>query len=54
VRGSRSGVRLAVRNAGEEAVRAALTSAFASLRTSTGGYRIEDEYRYVISQAATG
>jgi SAM-dependent methyltransferase len=42
-------VRLAVRNAGEAAVRAALTSAFAPLRTSTGGYRVEDEYRYVIT-----
>ena len=47
-------VRLAVRNAGEQAVREALTSAFAPLRTSTGGYRVEDEYRYVICQAATG
>jgi SAM-dependent methyltransferase len=42
-------VRMAVRNAGEAAVREALTSAFAPLRTSTGGYRIEDEYRYVIT-----
>ena len=47
-------MRLAVRNAGEAAVRGALTGAFASLRTSSGGYRIEDEYRYVIAQAATG
>jgi SAM-dependent methyltransferase len=47
-------VRLAVRNAGEEAVREALTEAFAPLRTSSGGYRIEDEYRFVIAQAATG
>jgi SAM-dependent methyltransferase len=47
-------VRLAVRNAGEEAVRQALTSAFAPLRTSSGGYRIEDEYRWVVCQAATG
>jgi ubiquinone/menaquinone biosynthesis C-methylase UbiE len=47
-------VRLAVRNAGEAAVRDALTGAFAPLRTSSGGYRIEDEYRYVIAQAATG
>jgi SAM-dependent methyltransferase len=47
-------VRLAVRNAGEDAVREALTSAFAPLRSSSGGYRIEDEYRWVIAQAATG
>ena len=46
-------VRLAVRNAGEAAVREALTEAFAPLRSSSGGYRIEDEYRYVIAQAAT-
>jgi SAM-dependent methyltransferase len=45
-------VRLAVRNAGEEAVRSALTRAFALLRTSNG-YRIEDEYRVVVAQAAT-
>ena len=43
-------VRLAVRNAGEAAVREALTSAFAPLRTSSGGYRIEDEYRWVIAK----
>jgi SAM-dependent methyltransferase len=42
-------VRLAVRNAGEAAVREALTTALAPLRTSTGGYRIEDEYRYAIT-----
>jgi SAM-dependent methyltransferase len=42
-------VRMAVRHAGEAAVREALTSAFAPLRTSSGGYRIEDEYRYVIT-----
>lgn len=47
-------VRLAVRNAGEAAVREALTGALAPLRTSSGGYRIEDEYRWVIAQAATG
>lgn len=46
-------VRLAVRNAGEQAVREALSRAFAPLRTSHG-YRIEDEYRYVVAQAATG
>ena len=42
-------IRLAVRNAGEAAVREALTTALAPLRTSTGGYRIEDEYRYAIT-----
>jgi ubiquinone/menaquinone biosynthesis C-methylase UbiE len=47
-------VRLAVRNAGETAVREALGAGFAPLRTSSGGYRVEDEYRYVIAQAATG
>jgi hypothetical protein len=35
-----------VRNAGEEA----LTGAFAPLRTSSGGYRVEDEYRYAIAK----
>ena len=47
-------VRLAVRNAGEDAVREALGAGFAPLRTSNGGYRVEDEYRYVMAQAATG
>jgi SAM-dependent methyltransferase len=45
-------VRLAVRNAGEDAVREVLTRAFAPLRTSNGGYRVEDEYRYVIARRA--
>ena len=43
-------VRLAVRNAGEEAVRDVLSRAFVPLRTSSGGYRIEDEYRYVFAK----
>lgn len=47
-------VRLAVRRAGEPAVREVLSRAFAPLRTSSGGYRLEDEYRYLIAQAATG
>jgi SAM-dependent methyltransferase len=42
-------VRPAVRNAGEDAVREVLTQAFAPLRTSSGGYRVEDEYRYIIA-----
>jgi hypothetical protein len=37
-----------------EARERALTRAFAPLRTSGGGYRIEDEYRWVVAQAATG
>ncbi len=45
-------VRAAVRNAGEDAVREALTGAVAPLRTSTGGYRIEDEFRYLIARRA--
>lgn len=43
-------VRLAVRNGGEEAVREALATAFAPLRTSNGGYRVEDEYRYALAR----
>jgi hypothetical protein len=35
----------------EQAVRAALTDALAPLRMSTGGYRIEDELRYLIATA---
>jgi SAM-dependent methyltransferase len=42
-------VRMAVRASGEEAVRDALTDAFAPLRTVSGGYRVEDEYRYIIA-----
>jgi ubiquinone/menaquinone biosynthesis C-methylase UbiE len=42
-------VRLAVRHAGEQAVRETLAGAFAPLRSSSGGYRIEDEYRYLIA-----
>ena len=44
-------IRLAVRNAGEAAVREVLTKAFGPLRTSSGGYRVEDEYRVLIAEA---
>lgn len=40
-----------VRSSGERAVREALAGALAPLRTSTGGYRFEDEYRYLIATA---
>jgi ubiquinone/menaquinone biosynthesis C-methylase UbiE len=39
----------AVRSAGEQDVREALARALAPLRMSTGGYRIEDELRYLIA-----
>jgi ubiquinone/menaquinone biosynthesis C-methylase UbiE len=39
----------AVRSSGEQAVRKALAGALAPLRMSTGGYRIEDELRYLIA-----
>lgn len=39
----------AVRGSGERAVREALTGALAPLRMSSGGYRIEDELRYLIA-----
>jgi SAM-dependent methyltransferase len=42
-------VRLAVRNAGEEAVRAALTDGLRSLVGADGHVRVTDEYRYVIA-----
>jgi hypothetical protein len=39
----------AVRSLGEQAVREALAGPLAPLRTSTGGYRIEDELHYLIA-----
>ncbi|HYN49701.1 MAG TPA: class I SAM-dependent methyltransferase [Thermoleophilaceae bacterium] len=42
-------VRLAVRNSGEEAVRAALTKGLESLAGPDGTLQITDEYRYVIA-----
>ncbi len=41
----------AIRAAGEEAVREALTEALRPLETSTGRYRLEDEVRYLIATA---
>jgi ubiquinone/menaquinone biosynthesis C-methylase UbiE len=39
----------AMRSSGEAVIRDALTVALAPLRKSTGGYRIEDELRYLIA-----
>lgn len=39
---------MAVRTAGEDAVRAAVLDAVAPFRTTSGGYRLETEWRYVI------
>jgi hypothetical protein len=39
----------AMRSSGEAAVREALTAALAPLRMASGGYRIEDELRYLIA-----
>lgn len=41
----------AARAAGDEAVRAALSEALRPLEISTGGYRLEDELRYLIAVA---
>jgi len=41
----------AARMAGEDAVREALTEAVQPLETATGGYRLEDEVRYLIASA---
>lgn len=53
LRGQRAGqvAVLAERAAGEAAVTDALTKAFASCRTSSGGYRIKFEWRYVVARA---
>ena len=42
---------MAVRYAGEEQVRQAVLDSLAPFRTSTGGYREENTYRYVIATA---
>jgi hypothetical protein len=41
----------AARMAGEDAAREALTSVVQSLETPTGGFRLEDEVRYLIATA---
>jgi SAM-dependent methyltransferase len=41
---------LAIRTTGEEKVRAATTEAIAPFRTSSGGYRIENKFRYLIAE----
>lgn len=41
----------AARAAGEDAVRAALAEAVLPLETATGGFRLEDEVRYLIASA---
>jgi SAM-dependent methyltransferase len=42
---------LAIRAGGEEAVRAAILEALARYRTPSGGYRLENEWHYVIASA---
>jgi len=42
---------LAVRTSGRDAVRGAISAAFAPYRTAAGGYRIEIEWRYVLAAA---
>lgn len=42
---------MAVRSAGEEQVKQAVLDSLAPFRTSTGGYREENTYRYVIATA---
>ena len=41
----------AVRAAGEERARAAVLAALAPYRTSGGGYRLPNEYHYLIARA---
>jgi SAM-dependent methyltransferase len=44
----------AINNAGEERVRAAVLDAIAPYRTSTGGYRLENKFRYVVARRPQG
>ena len=39
---------------GEEAVRAEIVSALAPYRTAEGGYRLENEFRYLVAEAPSG
>ena len=41
----------AIRSAGEHAVRAALVDALAPYRTAEGGYRLENEWHYLVARA---
>jgi SAM-dependent methyltransferase len=41
---------LAIRTSGEAKVRAAVTEAIAPYRTSDGGYRIENKFRYLVAE----
>jgi hypothetical protein len=41
---------LAIRTSGEEKVRAATTEAIAPFRTSAGGYRLENKFRYLLAE----
>lgn len=42
---------LAARTSGEEAVRAAVLESLAPFRTSTGSFRLENEWHYLIARA---
>jgi hypothetical protein len=48
---SSAGGGLAIRTSGEEAVREATAAALAPLRASTGGFRIRNEWHYLIATA---
>jgi hypothetical protein len=41
----------AIRASGEEATRVAIREALAPFRTSSGGYRLENEWHYLIAAA---
>ena len=41
---------LAIKTSGEERVRAAVLEAIAPYRTATGGYRLQNKFRYVSAQ----
>ena len=45
---------LATRLAGETAVQAAIRDALAPFRTADGAYRVENEWRYLVSESGTG
>lgn len=43
-------IALAARTVGEETVRAAIVAALAPFRTNDGGYRLENEWHYLIAE----
>jgi SAM-dependent methyltransferase len=44
----------AINNSGEERVRAAVLGAIAPYRTTAGGYRLENQFRYVVARRLQG